>query len=221
MKSKLAILSLAAPVAFGAYVAFYPGRAFAEPRMPKLTSPSSMKQAGNFTVDSTHTSVGFEIKHMGLSSVQGRFTGLSGVVVEDPKDLAKSHVDFQVQTSTIDTAVPARDHHLASADFFDVAKYPTITFKSTKIAKLGDHYVAYGNLTMKDVTKQIAIPFKHYGPIKDPFGSTRMGIVAEPITIKRSEYHVNWNAPMPDGSKMLPDEVTVKLSLEATLNTGE
>ncbi len=218
MNIKPALAIAAIPVAFAAYVAFYPGRAVAEPRMPKLVASGPIKASGNYTVDTAHTTVGFDIVHMGLSQVHGRFTGLTGSVVDDASDLTNGHVDFTIQTSTIDTAVAPRDHHLSSPDFFDVAKYPTITFKSSKIAKLGDQYVAYGALTIKDVTKQITIPFKHYGPIKDPFGGTRVGVVADPITIKRSDYHVAWNQKLGDGTPVVADEVSVKLSLEATLD---
>jgi polyisoprenoid-binding protein YceI len=218
MKTKIALAIAALPFGFAAYIAFYPGVATAEPRMPKLVAAGEIKKSGSYKLDATHTTAGFDIVHMGLSQVHGRFTGFSGDLVDDATDVTKGHVTFTIQTSTIDTAVPPRDHHLSSPDFFDVEKYPTITFKSSKIEKKGNHYVAYGDLTIKDVTKQIEIPFKHYGPIQDPYGSTRVGVVVDPITIKRSDYHVAWNQKLGDGTPIVADDVTVRLSLEGTLN---
>ena len=219
MRTKLILATTAGiPVIFAAYVAFYPGRAVAEPRMPKLIASGPIKASGSYTLDTSHTTAGFDIVHMGLSQVHGRFTGFSGTLVDDATDVTKGSVSFTIQTSTIDTAIAPRDHHLSSPDFFDVEKYPTITFKSTKVAKHGDHYVVTGDLTIKDVTKQISIPFKHYGPIMDPYGSTRVGVVADPITIKRSDYHVAWNQKLGDGTPVVADDVSIKLSLEATLD---
>lgn len=215
MKRKLALLVLAVPAAFGAVVAFHPGVAFAETPLAKL--PVKALQAGNYSVDPMHTSVGFDVGHMGLSRVQGRFTEVSGKLVVDPKGADKSSITFRIGTDSVDTAVAPRNAHLKTKDFFDVATYPDITFASTKIAKKGKGYVATGLLTMHGVTKEIQIPFKAYGPLVGE-RDTRVGVVSEPIVLHRLEYGIPYNQKLPDGTLAVSDDVNVRLSLEATLD---
>jgi polyisoprenoid-binding protein YceI len=218
MKTKFTLAALALPIAFGGYVVFHPGIAYAEPGYAKPGNERPLPQAGTLTVDPLHTSVGFEIGHLGLSKVQGRFGQTSGTIQADAKNLDASSVSFTIQTESIDTAVAPRNAHLKTADFFDVAKYPEITFKSTKIRKRGKGYVAEGLLTMKAATRPIEIPFKVYGPISDPWGNTRIGVVTDPITLNRQDYGIAYNEKLPDGTPAVANEVTVRISLEATLN---
>lgn len=217
MKKKLYLAALVVPVAFGAVVAFHPGVAFAETPLTKLGARSFV-QSGSYTTDPMHTSIGFDIEHLGLSHIQGRFAKTAGKLVVDPKNLDASSVSFTIQTDSVDTAVAPRDTHLKSADFFEVAKYPEITFKSTKIRKAGKGYVAEGDLTIKAVTKKISIPFKAYGPITDPWGAQRIGVVAEPVKINRQDYGIAYNDKLPSGVPAVANDVTIRLSLEATLN---
>jgi polyisoprenoid-binding protein YceI len=217
MKSKLALLVLAAPALFGAVVVFHPGAAFAV--TPLAQGAATTLVAGTYTVDPMHTSVGFDVGHMGLSLVQGRFTDVSGKLVVDPKQVGKSSVTFRIGTESVDTAVAPRNAHLKTKDFFDVATYPDIVFASTKIEKKGKGYLATGNLTLHGTTREIQIPFKAYGPVVTPEAGTRVGIVAEPITLSRAAYGIPYNAMIPDGkTPMVSDDVTVRLSLEATLD---
>ncbi len=196
---------------------FNPGPAFPQPRLLGAASlKAALPVAGTYTLDPVHTSIGFEIQHMGLSKVQGRFDDKSGKIVADPADLSKSSVSFTAQVASIDTNVAPRDADLKSANFFDAAKYPTLTFQSTAIRKSGDHYVADGTLTIKDQSHPVSIPFRYLGPVQDPFGGTRLGILTDPITISRSAYGITWDHKMPDGSPQLADAVTVRLSAEAT-----
>jgi polyisoprenoid-binding protein YceI len=218
MKAKLTLIPVAAVVGLGTYVVFHPGRAYAEPRMPKIAAPSAFQQGGTFTLDPAHTSVGFEIGHLGISKVQGRFTKFTGKVRENAADLSQSGVEFTAQIDSIDTAVAPRDAHLKSPDFFDAAKYPELTFKSTRVRKARGGYVADGALTIKGVTKPVSISFKHYGPITDPWGNSRVGVVAEPITINRQDYGIAYNDKLKDGTPSVANEVTVRISLEATLD---
>ncbi len=217
MKTKAALLLLAAPAAFGALVVFHPGVAFAETPLAKLPA---LQGAGTYSVDPLHTSVGFDIEHLGLSRVQGRFTDVSGKFTVDPKSPEKSSVTFRIGTDSVDTAVPPRNAHLKTKDFFDVANYPEITFASTKIAKKGKGYVATGNLTMHGVTKVVQIPFTAHGPteVGAQMGGTRIGIVSEPFKLNRLEYGIPYNEKLPDGTPAVGYDVNVRLSVEATLD---
>lgn len=217
MKTKTVFAATALALGLASYVTFHPGVAFATPAYAAGQS-TSLPVQGSFTVDPMHTSIGFEIGHMGISKIQGRFNKHAGRLVVDQKDPSRSSVEFTIQTESIDTAVAPRDGHLRTADFFDVAKYPELIFKSTRIRKAGRGYVAEGDLTLKGVTRKISIPFKAYGPIADAqSGSQRIGIVADPITINRRDYGINYGQNMPSGKPAIDNDVTIKLALEATL----
>ncbi|HEY0867716.1 MAG TPA: YceI family protein [Fimbriimonas sp.] len=216
MKLRTAVLPLLAVCLGASYVALHPGVALAEPRF----SGGATAQANTttaYTIDPMHAGIYFEITHLGLSKVTGRFNKFSGKIVEDDKDLTKSSVEFTAQVDSIDTAVAPRDEHLRTADFFEVAKYPTLSFKSTKVEKSGDRYVVTGDLTIKGKTKSVAIPFTHHGPYTMEMGETvtRIGVMAEPITLKRSDFGVGSQDKLPDGTVGASDEVTVRISFEA------
>lgn len=219
MKARLALLPLALAAASATFVALHPGVAYAEPRIAR-TVPTEINQQASYSLDVQHADISFEIMHLGLSRTRGRFNKMSGKLVEDPKDLTKSTVEFTAEVASIDTAIPARDTHLKTADFFDAIKYPTIRFKSTKVEKKGDGYLVKGDLTMKDKTKSISIPFKHYGPLKMTVGdmSTRVGVVADPIVLKRSDFGVGAQFRLPDGTEGASDNVTIQISFEAILD---
>jgi len=214
MKSKLTLAALVVPVGLAAYVTLHPGVAHAEPR---LAGPgTTFQSAGTYTIDPMHTSIGFDIEHMGLSQIQGRFNKFAGTIQADPKNLDNSSVQFTIQVESVDTAVAPRDAHLRTADYFEVAKYPEITFKSTKIRRKGKGYVADGVLTAKGVSKSISIPFRHYGPLDDPRAGRRIGIVADPIQLDRVAFGIGNDQKLPNGSYALGKNVTVRLALEAT-----
>lgn len=220
MKLKWILVPLVTAGASAGYLVFHPGVAYAAPRLNALT-PTRMVGKATYTIDPMHTSMYFEIRHIGLSVVHGRITNMTGKVVEDSDHPLESSVELTAQLSSIDTAVAPRDEHLRSKDFFDVATFPTLTFKSTKLEKTKDGYTVTGDLTMKGKTKSIAIPFKHYGPAGIPGmpdQPTRIGVVADPIVIKRSDFGVGTQDKFPDGTEMVSDEVTVRLSLEGTLD---
>ena len=128
----------------------------------------------------------------------------------DTKDITKDAVQITIQTDSVDTNVAPRDADLRSANFFDVTKYPEMTFKSTSIRAKGNSYIAEGNLTLRGFSKPVTISFKQYGPIKDPWGGTRVGIVAEPLTIHRSDFGMTYDADS------VSNDVVVRISLEAT-----
>ena len=218
MKTKLALATLLVPFGFAAFVAFHPGVAFAQPAYAIAGQEKTLGQVGAYTVDPAHTSIGFEIGHLGISNVQGRFIQKAGRLLVDPKNAGRSSVEFTVQTESVDTAVAPRDNHLRTPDFFDAAKYPEIKFRSTRIRKAGKGYLAEGDLTIKAVTKKVSIPFKAYGPITDPWGGTRVGFIADPITINRQDYGIAYDQKLPNGTPAVANEVTIRVALEATLD---
>jgi polyisoprenoid-binding protein YceI len=211
MKSRTIFVAAALPLAYGLVIAFHPGIAYAS-QATKNGTPILKKTSGSYTIDPMHTSVGFEIEHLGLSRVQGRFEKVSGHIQADVQDISKSKVNFTIQSDSVNTSVAPRDADLRSPNFFDAATYPEINFVSTHVKKRGSGFVAEGELTMHGVTKTIAIPFKMNGPIKDPWGGVRAGIVAESILINREDYGMKSDVPM------VGSEVTVRISLEGTLD---
>jgi polyisoprenoid-binding protein YceI len=223
MNLKITLTPIAIAAGLAAYVTLHPGRAYTEPRLASVNSTPIGQQA-SYTIDPGHTSVYFEITHLGLSKTQGRFNKVSGKIREDVRDLTKSSVEFTAQVDSLDTALPVRDEHLRAAEYFDVAHHPELTFRSTKVAKAKGGYVVTGDLTIKGTTRTVAIPFKHYGPLTlQGVGDQppRIGVIAEPITIKRTDFGVGTNKKLPDGTPGASDEVTVRISLEATLDKHE
>ena len=215
MKRGIAFTALALPLLAGSYIAFHPGVADAYDIDKAFGQPAAFSAAASYVLDPAHTSIGFEIGHMGVSTVHGRFNTKTGRLSVDPENLENSSVTVTVQTASIDTAVEPRDNHLRSADFFEVEKYPEMTFKSTGIRKIGSSYVADGDLTIKGVTKNKSIWFKFYGPIDAGNGKKRIGIVAVPFTINRQDFGVAYNAKLADGTPSVDDRVTIRLSMEA------
>jgi polyisoprenoid-binding protein YceI len=211
MMRKILLILVTLPILAAGYILFHPGVSFAVTPLAKTRAASS-QQEGNFTVDPVHTCIGFDIGHLGLSRVQGRFSKLVGSLHADAKDVSKSSVKITIAASSVDTAVAPRDADLRSPHFFDVAKYPEITFASTSMRKQGSGYIAIGDLTIHGVAKPVTIRFKAYGPIKDPWGNTRIGVVAEPLAIHRSDFAMTYDADT------VSDDVTIRLSLEATLD---
>lgn len=171
--------------------------------------------SGAYTMDKAHSSIGFRIKHMGLVEVPGYFRDFAGTINYDAKDAGKSTVTFTAQTKSVDTGVAKRDEHLRTADFFDVEKFPEMTFKSTKIEKKGKQWMVTGDLTMKGVTKSVSFPFNIVGFLPGDKG-TKMGVTAETI-INRRDFGINYGTNMPNGVPMLADNITVVLQLECSM----
>lgn len=217
MNIKYTLIPAAAIAGFGAYVAFHPGVAYAGPSQAGQIKPTQIATSGNYTIDPMHTSIYFQINHMGLTNVHGRFEKFEGKIVQGGANLSKASVTFTAQTNSIDTNVEPRDNHLRSKDFLEVETYPTLTFKSTKIGKWGNGYVAVGDLTIKDVTKQVRIPFRYFGPLPGSGDQPeRIGIIAEPIVINRRHFNVNYGNNLPNGVPAIGNDVTIRLAVEAT-----
>lgn len=175
-------------------------------------------KTGGYNFDNAHSAIGFKIVHMGLAEIPGYFRDFTGTVNYNADDMTKSTVEFTAQVTSVDTGVDARDNHLRTADFFEVEKYPTMVFKSTKIEKSGDRYVMTGDLTIKDVTKPVKIPFDVAGFLEDPRSKAmRMGVSGE-TTIKRSDFNVGNQNKLPNGTNALSDDVKISLSFEAIMS---
>jgi polyisoprenoid-binding protein YceI len=170
--------------------------------------------AGDYKIDPAHSIVGFAIRHLEINWVEGRFKDFTGTIKYDPADVTKSSVEFTAKVESIDTGIDGRDKHLRSPDFFDVAKYPELSFKSTRVERKGKGHVLHGDFTLKGVTKPVAIPFTMTGAIKDPWGNTRFGVDGK-TTINRQDYGISWNKPLENGGLDIGTEVSVELKLEA------
>lgn len=170
---------------------------------------------GDYNIDPAHSIIGFSIRHLEIAWVEGRFKDFKGTVRFDESDVTKSTVEFSAKIESIDTGVEPRDKHLRTADFFDAAKYPEMTFKSTRVErKGGDKYVLHGDFTLKGVTKPVALPFTVTGAIKDPWGNTRFGVSAQ-TKIDRRDYGITWGKALENGGFDVGNEVTIDLQLEA------
>lgn len=169
---------------------------------------------GEYKMDPAHSVIGFAVRHFEISFVRGRFKEFTGTINYDAADVTKSTVEFTAKAESIDTGVAGRDNHLRSADFFEVAKFPELTFKSTKVEKKGNGYVLHGDFTLKGVTKPISFPFTVSGAVKDNRGNVRFGVAAE-TKLNRLDYGITWGAAMPNGGRNVGDEVIIDLQLEA------
>lgn len=171
--------------------------------------------ATDYTLDPTHSVVGFSVTHMMMSEVHGSFGTVTGTMSYDPNDLAATKVQATIGVGSIDTNQTQRDDHLRSPDFFDVAQFPEITFVSTSVrAGKKGAFDLTGDLTIHGVTKPVVL---HVSPIsaemKDPFGNTRVGTRAVG-TIKRSDFGLTWNKALEAGGWLVGDEVTIELAVE-------
>lgn len=171
--------------------------------------------ASTWTIDPDHSNVGFSVRHFMVSNVKGSFQKHSGTVEIDDKDITKSKVEVSIDTNSVNTNVAKRDEHLRSADFFDVAKYPTMTFVSKKVAKAGKNKLKVtGDLTLHGVTKTVVLDVE--GPSKeskDPYGNFRKGVSAT-TKINRKDFGLVYNAALETGGVAVGEEVTISLDIE-------
>src|SRR5258707_14528321 len=175
---------------------------------------SSWVYASTWEIDPAHSSARFSIRHMMISNVQGEFGKVTGTVNWDEAEVTKSTVEATIDATTINTREPKRDGHLKSPDFFDVAKYPTITFKSTSVKKVGaDRLAIKGELTMHGVTKPVTLDATYTNEVKDPGGNTRRGASAR-TKLNRKDFGLKWNQTVEGGGVLVGDQVDIALDLE-------
>lgn len=166
-----------------------------------------------FVVDPAHTHIGFSVTHMVITKVHGKFDEYEAVFYLDRENIANSRAEARIKVTSINTENQKRDDHLRSKDFFDAEKYPEITFRTTRIEKTDDGYVAIGPLTIKGVTREIRLPFVLNGPITDPWGNERFGIEAE-VKINRQDFGIKWNKTMDNGGLVVGNTVTLRIHAE-------
>jgi polyisoprenoid-binding protein YceI len=171
--------------------------------------------SSTWEIDPAHTSIEFSVKHMMVSTVKGSFAKVKGTLELDEKDLSKSMVEVEVDMASVNTHDPKRDGHLKSPDFFDVAKYPTATFKSTKVQKAGKNKLkVHGDLTLHGVTKPIVLDVEGpTAPLKTPFGSTVRGVHAT-TKLDRKDFGIVWNKALDSGGVLVGNEVKLDLNIE-------
>lgn len=178
----------------------------------------ALGQATTWEIDPAHSSAQFAIRHLMVSTVRGDFRKVSGTVNLDDKDPTKSTVDATIDVSSINTGIEKRDNHLKSPDFFDVAKYPTMTFKSKKIQKAEgeEKFKVTGDLTLHGTTKEVVLDFDgNLKPIKDPTGKSKIGGTAS-TKLNRKDFGLTWNKALETGGVVVGDDVTVTIDLEMT-----
>jgi polyisoprenoid-binding protein YceI len=180
-----------------------------------MTATATDIATTTWKLDPAHSAAEFKVKHMMISNVKGSFSGLSGVLTEHKTDATLSSVEATIPIETVNTGDPQRDGHLKSADFFDVEKFPTMTFKSTAVKQNGEgEYSVTGDLTLHGVTKPVT--FKVEGPsapAKDPWGNMRIGLSAA-TKINRKDFGLAWNAALETGGFLVGDEVNLTLDVQ-------
>jgi polyisoprenoid-binding protein YceI len=174
----------------------------------------ALAASSTWNIDPSHSTTGFAVKHLVISSAKGEFKKYTGSVQLDEADVTRSTVTASIDVDSIDTGVADRDAHLKSPDFFDAARYPTITFKSTKVAKAGkDKLKVTGDLTLRGVTKPVTLDVVTTQAVKGMFGETRRGFAAT-TKISRKEFGLTWNK-LVEAGPAVADEVAILLDLEA------
>ena len=166
-------------------------------------------------LDPAHSLAEFKVKHMMISNVKGRFSGLSGTLSLDESDHTRSSVETSIDVATVKTGDEQRDGHLKSAEFFDAEKFPAITFKSSNIdAKGGADYAVTGDLTLHGVTKTVTFAVEDLSqPAKDPWGNLRIGLSAT-TKVNRKDFGLTWNSALETGGVLVGDDVTISLEVQ-------
>ena len=182
--------------------------AVASPAVPKIATTT-------WKIDPVHSVAEFKVRHMMVSNVKGQFTGLSGVLTLNEEDVTKSRVQVSVDAATISTRDSQRDAHLKSADFFDVEKFPELSFESTRVSRNGDgELTVAGKLTIHGTTQEVVFGVEGLAsPAKDPWGNMRLGLFAT-TKINRKEFGLVWNTTLETGGILVGNDVTISLDIQ-------
>jgi len=182
-------------------------------------APTSVVEdlTGDYTIDPTHTRLGFSARHAMVTTVRGQFTDFAGTAHIDTANPAASKVELTIRTGSIDTGVADRDGHLRSGDFFDAEANPEITFVSTRVERDGDDWTITGDLTIKGVAKPVTIEFESTGSARDPFGNLRVGFEGA-TTINRKDWGLTWNAALETGGVLVSEKIKLEFDVSAIQN---
>ena len=174
--------------------------------------------AGDYTIDASHTRIGFSARHAMVTTVRGVFKEFTGTAHLDTVDPSRSWVRIVIQAASIDTGSPDRDAHLTSPDFFEAAAHPEITFESTSVERADDTtWLVSGDLTIKGVARPVTIEFEHTGSARDPFGNLRVGFEGT-AAINRKDWDLTWNAALETGGVLVSDRIKLEFDVSAIRN---
>ena len=166
---------------------------------------------GTWTLDNSHSEIGFTVRHAGISKVRGQFTD-AAATLDLAEDVADSKINATIKTASFDSGDANRDGHVRGADFFDVEQFPELTFASTSITGSGETYQLTGDLTIRGITKPVTFETEFNGVAVDPFGATRAGFSGQTV-ISRKEFGLTWNAALEAGGVLVSDKVTISLDV--------
>ncbi len=169
---------------------------------------------GDYTLDTSHSRLGFTARHAMVTKVRGQFSDFTGTAHIDTAEPKNSSVTLTIQTASVGTGSPDRDGHLKSGDFFDAETYPTIRFVSTDVARDGNEWTITGDLNIKGVTRPVRVTFAYSGSAQDPYGNVRIGFEGE-TTISRKDWGLTWNAPLETGGVMVSDKIKLEFDVSA------
>ncbi|GGM81269.1 polyisoprenoid-binding protein [Terrabacter tumescens] len=173
--------------------------------------------SGDYTLDPSHTRIGFSARHAMVTKVRGHFDTFEGTAHVDTVTPANSSVTVTIDAASVTTGNEQRDGHLKTPDFFDIANYPQITFVSTNVERDGSEWAITGDLTINGVSKPVTIPFEETGSAKDPFGNTRVGFEGD-VTIDRTDWNLSFNAALETGGVLVSEKVKLEFDISAIAN---
>jgi polyisoprenoid-binding protein YceI len=178
-------------------------------------STAVMPQVGTWSIDPAHSVAEFKVRHMMISNVKGHFSGITGSLRLNEVDVTKSAVEASIEAASLSTRDPQRDAHLKSADFLDVEKFPTLSFRSTRATRNEDGELKVtGDLTIHGVTRSVVFAVESFSePAKDPWGNVRVGLSAT-TKINRKDFGLTWNAALETGGVLVGDDVTINLDVQ-------
>ena len=182
--------------------------------MPTLTAPQTQTRTTTWQIDPSHTLVELSAKHMMFTTVKGRFTGVRGTIVEHADDPTQSSVQAEIDAATITTGDPQRDAHLQSPDFLDVQDHPTITFKSTRIEGTRERFRLIGDLTIRGISREVALDAELVGRGTNPYGKDVAGFTATG-QINRKDFGLTWNVALEAGGVLVGDVIKINLDVQA------